>query len=286
MSDVRAIDTLFPIILKDWFDSWKGATNSPGELHCMVENTWKPFSSPEEIIAEMDRTGVESVLATDLLAWSYKRQARFAKDYRDKIYELSKKYPGRIYGLADYNPLNISESLRELERDVRDRGFVGVYVHIYGFDIPLDDRRMYPLYAKAEELGVPVQMQTGYVLEAMPSEHGRPIALDRISLDFPDLVLVGTHTGYPWVDELISVSMKLPKVYVSISAWLPKYFHPSLVSYLKSKISADKVIFGSNGLAWGRYLDQMKDLGLPEESLRKILYDNAKRIFKLDAHKR
>jgi predicted TIM-barrel fold metal-dependent hydrolase len=128
---------------------------------------------------------------------------------------------------------------------------------------------------------VPVSAQVGYVLEAMPSEYGRPIYLDRIACDFPGLTLIGTHTGYPWVDELISVVMKWPNVYINISAWLPRYFNPALVSFMKTKLATDKIIFGSNGLPWKRYLEQFEELGLGEESKRKMLYENAKRIHKL-----
>jgi hypothetical protein len=226
----------------------------------------------------MDEAGVETVLATDLLAWSYRRQIRFAKDMTEIIAELTEKYPGRIYGLADYDPFNIRESLKKLEADVKQRGYKGVYIHIYGYDIPLDHRKMYPLYAKCEELGVPVSMQTGHVLEAMPSEHAKPIYLDRIACDFPELTMVGTHTGWPWVEELIAVATKWPNVYINISAWLPRYFSPALVNFMKTRAGANKVLFGSNGLPWKRYLEQFDALGLSEEAKRKILYDNPKRV--------
>ena len=79
-----------------------------------------------------------------------------------------------------------SKSPRGNRLAVKEHGFKGVYVHIYGFDIPLHDSKMYPLYAKCDELKIPVSLQVGHVLEAMPSEHARPIYLDRIASDFPD----------------------------------------------------------------------------------------------------
>jgi hypothetical protein len=140
---------------------------------------------------------------------------------------------------------------------------------------------MYPLYARCEELGVPVSMQVGHVLEAMPSEHGRPIQIDRIACDFPALTLVGTHTGWPWVDELIAVATKWPNVYLSVSAWLPKYFPPSLIGFLRSRTGARKVLFGSNGLSWERYRAGFAELGLAEDTLRAVLHDNPARVFGL-----
>lgn len=277
-----AIDTLFPLLLEEWKQSWVEATNSPGELKCQVEAAWgEGYADGDALVAAMDAAGISTVLATDLLAWSYRRQARFALDMTDRIAELSERHPGRIYGLADYDPTRIGESLKKLERDVTERGFKGVYVHVYGYDIGLDHRKMYPLYAKCEELGVPVAAQVGHVLEAMPSEHGRPIQLDRVACDFPDLVLVGTHTGWPWVEEMIAVATKWPNVYLGISAWLPKYFGEPLVRFMRSRTGSRKVLFGSNGLDWTRYLAELDRLDLPADRIEAIVYGNAKRIYGL-----
>lgn len=280
MSQVKSVDTLFPLLLKEWKQSWVQATNSPGELKCKVELAWGDgYENGEALIKAMDAANVEVALATDLLAWSYRRQARFAMDLTEQITELSKKYPGRIYGLADYDPGDIRAGLKKVEEDVTKRGYKGVYLHIYGYDIGLDHRKMYPLYAMCEGLGVAVSMQVGHVLEAMPSEHGRPIQLDRIACDFPQLKLIGTHTGYPWTDEMIAVTTKWPNVYLSVSAWLPKYFSPSLVQYLKSKAGREKVLFGSNGLSWDRYNQQFGEMGLDEDTMKKVMRDNALKVF-------
>lgn len=280
---VSAVDTLFPLLLREWKESWVQATNAPGELKCKVEQAWgEGFATAEEMIAAMDAAGVKTVLATDLLAWSYTRQQRFALDMGERIWELSRRYPGRVVGLADYDPLDIGGSLERLERDVEERGFRGVYVHVYGYDIGLDHRKMYPLYALCQHLGVTVTMQVGHVLEAMPSEHGRPMQLDRIACDFPRLQLVGTHTGWPWVEEAVAVATKWPNVYLSTSAWLPRYLHPAFLQFLKGRQGRDKVLFGTNGLSWERYLRDFEALGLPEEHTERVLAGNARRLFGLE----
>lgn len=282
MAEFAAIDTLFPLLLKEWKDSWVQATNAPGELKCEVELAWgEGYEDGEALIRAMDEAGVAAVLATDLLAWSYRRQTRFALDMTETIHQLSTQYPGRIYGLADYDPFHIRASLEKVEHDVKERGFKGVYIHIYGYDIPLDDRKMYPLYALCESLGVPVSMQVGHVLEAMPSEHGRPIQLDRIACDFPDLTLIGTHTGWPWVEEAVAVARKWPNVYISTSAWMPRYFSPALKDFMRSRAGSEKVLFGSNGLDWKKYLAQMEELDLPDRTLEMVLVENPKRVFGL-----
>lgn len=282
MAETKVVDCLYPLLMKEWKASWVDATNSPGELKCQVEAAWGDgFDDGEALIAGMDEAGVETILATDLLAWSYRRQARFARDMTETIATLTERYPGRVYGLSDYDPFDISGSLRKVEEDVVKRHYKGVYVHIYGYDIPLDHRKLYPLYALCDQLGVPVAMQVGHVLEAMPSEHGRPMQLDRIACDFPSLTIVGTHTGWPWVDEMLAVTTKWPNVYLNVSAWLPQYFGPALVSFMRTRTGAQKVIFGSNGLSWKRYLEGFQGLELRPDTLDSILYDNPKRVYGL-----
>jgi predicted TIM-barrel fold metal-dependent hydrolase len=199
----------------------------------------------------------------------------------EEVAQYTRRYPERFVGLASYNPFRIKESLLELEQAVKVYGFKGVYIHIYGFDIPLYDPKMYPLYAKCVELDVPVSMQVGHVLEAMPSEHARPIYLDRIASDFPDLKMVGAHTGWPWVEELISVCYKWDNVWFGIDAWMPKYLKPEIIHYINSRMGQDRCLWGTNGLPWKQSLDQVEGLNLKEETKRKLLHDNAAELFRV-----
>ena len=81
MAELKTIDTLFPLLLKEWKQSWVDATNSPGELKCSVEAAGgEGYTNADEINKTMDEAGVETVLATDLLAWSYRRQTLLALD--------------------------------------------------------------------------------------------------------------------------------------------------------------------------------------------------------------
>jgi len=282
MTEPAAVDTLFPLLLREWKESWVRATNAPGELKCEVELAWgEGYEDGEAMVAAMDEAGIAAVLATDLLAWSYGRRERFALDMTETIRELAERYPGRVHGLADYDPFRIGPSLEKVERDLEGEAFVGVYLHVYGFDVPLDHRSLYPLYAFCQGRGVPVSMQVGHVLEAMPSEHGRPLQLDRIACDFPDLVLVGTHTGWPWVEEAVAVARKWPNVHLSTSAWFPDQLSSDFVDFLRSRTGSEKVLFGTNGLDWATYLERLHGLGLREDTVEKVLVENPRRVFGL-----
>jgi hypothetical protein len=201
----------------------------------------------------------------------------------EEVAEAISQFPGRLYGLCGFNPLERMNGVRRVERAVRDLGFKGVYIHTYGFGIPLNDRRYYPLYAKCVELGVPVSMQVGHSAERMPSELGRPIHLDDIALDFPELQLIGAHTGWPWTEEMIALAWKHENVYLGIDAHHPKYLEPSLLHFMRTR-GQNKVIYGTNYPAV-QHKESISiirsDLGLSEKVAQKILHDNAARVYGL-----
>lgn len=172
--------------------------------------------------------------------------------------------------------------MRELERTVKDYGFIGAHLHAYGFGIPINHRMFYPFYAKCVELDVPVMMQVGHSAESMPSSTSRPILIDDFALDFPELRIVGTHTGWPWVEELIAMAWKHPNVYISTTAHLPRYWDPSLVRFINTR-GRDKVIWGTDFPVTfpKENLKQVEELNLKEEAKIKFLRENAIKVFKL-----
>ncbi|MGE0886071.1 MAG: amidohydrolase family protein [Blastocatellales bacterium] len=117
----------------------------------------------------------------------------------------------------------------------------------------------------------------------MPSETGRPVPyLDEVALIFPELKIVAGHIGHPWTDEMIGVAWKHENVYIDTSAYLPRYYPPQLLHYLKT-YGQDKVLFGSNfpQLSLEKCVGQVQDLGLSEEVKKKFLYRNALKVFGL-----
>ena len=280
--DVKAIDYMFYVTTPEFVKRWEEAKK--GELVCRMEASLGAGGMPsidvDTVVAYMDKAGVEKALIAQIKMFSYWNKWMYMDTKLEEVIQYTEKYPERFAGLAGYNPFRIKESLEEIERAVKEHGFKGVYVHIYGFDMPLTDSRMYPLYAKCAELDVPVSIQVGYVLEAMPSEHGRPLYLDRIALDFPTLKIIGSHTGYPWCEELISICYKYDNVYLGADAHMPRYWDPSVIRFIQTR-GQDRAIWGSNGLPWDRMFEQIDALGLKEEVARKLLRDNALKVFKL-----
>ncbi|MDE3137187.1 MAG: amidohydrolase [Acidobacteriota bacterium] len=281
-STIPAIDFMYYVATEEFMRKWDEAKK--GELLCRMERAiggLPRYPSIEAMLALMDEANVQKVFITQCKMWSYWRKWMYMDTQLDEVLQYTERYPDRFVGLAGYNPFRIRESLKEIETAVTKHGFKGVYIHIYGFDIGIDDRKMYPMYALCEGLGVPVSLQVGHVLEAMPSEGGRPMLLDRVACDFPNLKLIGAHTGWPWVDELLSVCYKWDNIWFGIDAWMPKYLAPQIVQFLGSRLGRDRCLWGTNGLPWKESLAQVEQLGLKEEVKRKLLHDNAVEVFGL-----
>jgi len=282
-NSIQAIDFMYYVATPEFIAKWTEAKK--GELVCRMERalggSLPCFDSMEAMIRKMDEASVEKVFITQTKMWSYRNKWMYMDTQLEEVAQYTRRYPDRFVGLAGYNPFRITESLREIEVAVKEHGFKGVYVHIYGFDIPLSDRKMYPLFAKCTELDIPVSMQVGHVLEGMPSEHGRPCHLDQIASDFPELKMVGAHTGWPWVEELLSACYKWENIYFGIDAWMPKYLKPEIVQFMGSRLGQERCLWGTNGLSWQESLAQLEQLKLRDEAKRNLLRQNAVRLFKL-----
>jgi uncharacterized protein len=277
-----AIDFMYYVATPEFMEQWDRA--KAGELICRMERAiggLPRFESFQTMLAKMDEARVEKVFITQCKMWSYRRKWMYMDTKLEDVLQYTERWPERFVGLAGYDPFHIKESLAEIETAVTKHGFRGVYVHIYGFDIPLNDAKMYPLYAKCCELNVPVSMQVGHVLEAMPSDVARPGYLDRIACDFPDLKMIGAHTGWPWVEELISACYKWDNIWFGIDAWMPKYLSPTILQFMNSRMGRDRCLWGTNGLPWAESLRQFDELGLKDDVRQRVLRDNALELFQL-----
>jgi predicted TIM-barrel fold metal-dependent hydrolase len=190
---------------------------------------------------------------------------------------------GRLAGVASVDLYRPMDAVRELRRCVKQFGFKALRVVPWLWNLPPNDRRYYPLYAECCELGVPFCTQIGHTGPLCPSEPGRPIPyLDEVALEFPELVIVGGHIGFPWLDEALSMAMKYPNFYIDTSAYKPSRYPEALVGYMR-KHGRKKVLFGTNFpmLSHGACLDEVDALGLDDEATALFLAGNAQRIFGL-----
>ncbi len=196
-------------------------------------------------------------------------------------------HPEHFSGLIGIDPYTGMDGVRELERAVTELGFIGAHLYPHWFELAPDHAKYYPFYAKCVELGVPVQMQVGqsmiYSKEFRCRSVGRPITLDAVACDFPELKLIGIHVGIPWTDEMIAMAWKHENVFIGCDAHSPKYWPESFVSYINT-YGQDKVIFGTDFpvLDFVRTRREIDALALRPGPKRKLLRDNVIRIYGLD----
>ena len=226
-------------------------------------------------LAAMDEAGVDIALIS---AWHGPQGSLISND---EVAANIDAAPGRFAGLATVDLNNAVKAVAELRRVVDRRRFVGVRVVPWLWDLPPNDRRYYPIYVACVELGVPFCTQIGHTGPLCRSEPGRPIPyLDDVLLDFPDLVVVGGHVGYPWIDEVLSLAHKYPNFYVDTSAYALHRLPAALVEFMRGE-GRSRVLFGSNWpmLSPARCLAKLDALKLDDEAKDLFLGGNAARIF-------
>jgi len=200
----------------------------------------------------------------------------------DWVAQQVKKHPGELIGCAAVNPENGMKAIYELERAVKDLGLKGVLILPYAIRKPINDKILYPFYAKCCELDVPVHIQVGHTAPLLPSEVGRPIYIDEVALYFPELKILASHIGYPWTDEMIAMAWKHDNVYIDVGTHYPKYYQPQFLNYLNT-YGQDKVLFASCFplTDYDRQMKELNEINLRPEAKKKFLRENAMKLWKL-----
>lgn len=243
--------------------------------------------SIEDYLRKMDAAGIERSLLIAVRAGEPAWQGSFEIPYQ-QIAQYCDAYPDRFSGLAGVDPTRGVEQLKELDHAVKDLGFVGAHFYPHWFRMPPDSALCYPIYSRCEELGIPIMMQVGqnliYQKDVRLPSVAKPILLDQVAIDFPNLVLIGIHIGVPWTDEMIAMAWKHENVYIGIDAYAPKHLPASLKHYMNS-YGSHKVMFGTD---WPvidpeRAVREMQEHEFRSESLEKVMRGNAVKVFRLES---
>ena len=241
----------------------------------------------EDYLRKMDAAGIERSLLIAVRAGEPAWQGSFEIPYQ-QIAQYCDAYPDRFSGLAGVDPTRGVEQLKELDHAVKELGFVGAHFYPHWFRMPPDSALCYPIYSRCEELDIPIMMQVGqnliYQKDVRLPSVAKPILLDQVAIDFPNLVLIGIHIGVPWTDEMIAMAWKHENVYIGIDAYAPKHLPASLKHYMNS-YGSHKVMFGTD---WPvidpeRAVSEIHEHALRPESLEKVMRGNAVKVFRLEA---
>lgn len=235
------------------------------------------LESVDSTLQAMDAAGVDIAL---LSAWVGPEGELISNQEVSQQIEAA---PTRFRGLASVNLYRPMTAVRDIRRWVDGKTFVGVRVVPWLWDLPPNDRRYYPIYAACVEAGVPFCTQIGHTGPLKRSETGRLIPyLEDVMLDFPELVVVGGHVGFPWLDELVTLTVKFPNFHVDTSAYALHRLPQAFVDWMKG-LGRNRVMFGTNWpmLSPQKCLAGLKGLQLTQEQSEAFLSGNARRVFSL-----
>jgi len=234
--------------------------------------------SVDEFIEMMDRTGFARVgiPATKVYNWR-ERHLIWNLGVAD-IAPLVDRYPNRFFGLYGINPFTRMAGVRELELAVRDHNVIAAVMHPHGFGLSPAAADWFPFYAKCAELDIPVFSLVGHAAEEMPSEPGRPLNLEQVALYFPELRIVGV-SGWPWVEEMISMAWKFKNVFYGTSQYAPRHWTPELKSFARAR-GRGKMLFGTGFpvLDHAEALAQIDELQLSSDARRALLEGTARTV--------
>lgn len=236
----------------------------------------------DDYVRMMDEAGIDHSLLIAVRAGDRNWKGSFEIPY-ETVARWCDRYPTRFSGLAGADPTRGMEQLRDLERAAQ-LGFVGVHAYPHWFRMAPDAALWYPIYAKCCELDLPYMLQVGqnliYQKDVRLPSVARPILLDQVAIDFPELSLVGIHVGTPWADEMIAMAWKHERVFIGIDAYAPKHLPASLIHYMNS-YGSHKVLFGTD---WPvidprRGVAEMATHNLRPGAFEQVMRNNALQVF-------
>ncbi len=193
------------------------------------------------------------------------------------------RFPDRFFGSYAANPNRGMDEVRKIERLHREVGIKCVTGFPSGLcpQVPIDDRKWYPIYAKCVELGLPFACCVGVPGPRLPMAPQKVELIDEVCWFFPELKFVMRHGGEPWVDLAVKLMLKYPNLYYMTSAFAPKHYPREIIEYANTR-GAEKVMYAGYfpmGLTLDRIFAEMENVPFKESVWEGFLGGNAARVF-------
>ena len=197
-----------------------------------------------------------------------------------------KRYPDRFIASAGCDPNEGMEGIRKLVRLYETLGIRAVGAFPAGTfpQVAINDKKMYPIYAKCVELGIPIFCTAGVPGPRLKFACQHVELIDEVMYDFPELVFVTRHGCEPWADLAVKLMLKWPGLHFSTSAFAPRYYPQAVIDFANTR-GADKVIYAGYfpmGLSLERIMTEMPAVPFKEEVWPKFLRGNALRVLGLE----
>lgn len=245
-------------------------------------------SDDTTIMRALDEANVRLALVT---GFDEKSTAGSTFVTNESVAALVARHPQRFIPFAGIDIMHGGDAVRTLKRWVTEHGFRGLSLRPFMTGLPANDRRYYPLYEACIELDIPVSMHaSANWTTCRPSDLGHPRHFDVVACDLPELKLILSHAGYPWVLEACLLAWKHPNLYLELAAHRPKYFTAPgagwepLLRYGQTTIQ-NKILYGTGAFLLARrpadLVAEMRTLPLQPAILEKWLWRNAAALLRL-----
>jgi predicted TIM-barrel fold metal-dependent hydrolase len=280
---VKAIDLHVHLATHEWLNGSLGPMREATERHFRI-------AIEERTVDEMaEEFRADDVLAV-LLAWDAETATGLPPVTNDFVADCVRRHPDAFVGFASVDPWKGRKAINEARRAVEELGLKGLKFHPGCQRFAPNDTRFYPLYETAVSLGVPALFHTGTtgLGAGMPGGGGiklgycRPILLDDVAADFPDLQIIAAHPSWPWQDEMLAVAQHKANVWLELSGWSPRKWSPELVKAVLGPMQ-DRALYGSDYpfIRFTKWLDAFSTYDPPAEVQEKLLVGNARRLLGL-----
>jgi predicted TIM-barrel fold metal-dependent hydrolase len=255
--------------------------NSKEEMEFPAEYMFKDV--PEKTLEGSDDPIGVTLREMDL--WGIERGLIGVGDLGGVGADALKRHPDRFIASANGDPNQGMKGITQLVREYETYGVraVGVFPSGTFPQVPINDKKMYPLYAKCVELGIPVFCCAGVPGPRLKFEPQRVELIDEVMFDFPDLIFVTRHGCEPWTELAVKLMLKWPGLHYSTSAFAPKYYPKDIVNFANTR-GADKIIYAGYfpmGLSIERIMTEMPAVGFKDDVWPKFLRTNALRVLGL-----
>jgi len=243
------------------------------------------LSDPVALLDHLDSEGVERICCINYVS---PEVMGFGREANDWIASFTEHVRHRLIPVGSVNPLFETHPEEEIER-VLDLGIRMIKIHPpHQLFAPnayrtAGLRGLAAVYEACQRRKIPVMIHTGTsVFPRARNVYADPMAADDVAIDYPELTIILAHAGRPMFgDTAYFLARRHPNLHVDISGIPPgslqKYF-PRLASI------ADKVLWGTDWpspgvLSMKENVDEFAELGFDEDVQRKVLWENAERIF-------
>ena len=198
-----------------------------------------------------------------------------------------REHPDRFVAAMEIDPNDITATVRKIRqaKDEHDIKAITSFPSGCNPQVPVSDRRYYPIYQTCIDLDIPAVINAGIPGPRFPAAPQDVMHFDQVCYDFPELRIVMRHGAEPWEALAVKLMLKWPGLYYMPSAFAPKYYPKAIIDYANTR-GADKIMYAGYypmGLSLRRIFEEMPHVPLKDEVWPKFLRDNARRVFKLDA---